>query len=151
MPSNPPSPASHLKLILWLAIACPLSLGAAVITGFSESTIVSGLGGIPGPGGQRGGPSGMAVTPDGRVLVSNTNGVVQVVQNGVLVATPAITLSVLSGPGTDRGLISIAVDPNFASNGFVYNVLSVPKPGRHDVRQPLEPVHHDRKHHRRRL
>ena len=129
MPSNPPSPASFLKLILWLAIACPLSLGAAVITGFSESTVVSGLGGIPGPGGQTGGPSGMAVTPDGRVLVSNTNGVVQVVQNGVLVATPAITLSVLTGPGTDRGLISIAVDPNFASNGFVYMFYQSLNPG----------------------
>lgn len=62
----------------------------------------------------------MAVTPDGRTLVATTDGFVKVVQNGGIIATPALALSVLSGAGTDRGLMSIAVDPNFSSNGFVY-------------------------------
>jgi glucose/arabinose dehydrogenase len=41
------------------------------------------------------------------------------VQNGVLSPTPVITLTDLNNYG-DRGLIGIAVDPSFASNGYLY-------------------------------
>ena len=103
----------------------PASAGlqAGTIGPYSQTTIVSGLGLIAGagPDNRSPGPSGMAVTPDGRVLITNLDGTVQVVQNGALVASPAIKINVLSvTPASDRGLMSIAVDPHFSSNGYVY-------------------------------
>ena len=43
-----------------------------------------------------------------------------VVQNGSLVATPALDLSAVMCTETERGLLGVAVDPQFASNGFIY-------------------------------
>ncbi|AXY73420.1 T9SS C-terminal target domain-containing protein [Paraflavitalea soli] len=64
------------------------------------------------------GPTAMAFTPDGRVLVCQQNGQLRVVKNGSLLTTPAITLSV--NTSGERGLIGVAVDPNFASNQYIY-------------------------------
>lgn len=63
-------------------------------------------------------PTAMAFTPDGRILVCQQSGQLRVVQNGTLLTTPAITLSV--NTDGERGLIGVAVDPNFASNNFIY-------------------------------
>src|SRR6185369_7219009 len=64
-------------------------------------------------------PTSMAFLPDGRLLVNQQGGSVRVVlADGTLVSTPALTRS----PNTDgeRGMIGVAVDPNFTSNGRVY-------------------------------
>lgn len=64
------------------------------------------------------GPTAMAFTPDGRVLVCQQNGQLRVVKNGSLLSTPAVTLSV--NTSGERGLIGVAVDPNFATNQYIY-------------------------------
>src|SRR5262249_17471738 len=98
------------------------------VYGFTQTTVVSGLGTImgAGPDPRNPGPAAMAVTPDGRVLIANLNGVVNIVENGALVATPAISVPVLTAPGTERGLLAMAVDPNFVSNGYVYMYYESP-------------------------
>lgn len=63
-------------------------------------------------------PSALAFIPDGRILVCQETGQLRVVKNGSLLATPAITLSVNSSG--ERGLIGVAVDPNFATNHYIY-------------------------------
>ncbi|MBO9201703.1 MULTISPECIES: PQQ-dependent sugar dehydrogenase [Niastella] len=63
-------------------------------------------------------PTAMAFTPDGRTLICQQSGQLRVVKNGSLLSTPAITLSVNSSG--ERGLIGIAVDPNFATNNYIY-------------------------------
>jgi glucose/arabinose dehydrogenase len=110
------------------AVVCLVSapLSATVISGFSQSTVVSG---ISGGGGRANGPSSMAVTPDGRVLITTASGLVRVVENGSMLATPAISLNAFSGAGGEHGLMSVAVDPNFGSNGFVYLYYSQLDPG----------------------
>lgn len=56
--------------------------------------------------------------PDGRLFVALQGGDLRVVRNGVLLPTPFVRLNVdASG---ERGLIGVALHPNFASNGFVY-------------------------------
>ncbi|MDF2188176.1 PQQ-dependent sugar dehydrogenase [Paraflavitalea sp. CAU 1676] len=60
----------------------------------------------------------MAFTPDGRALVCQQNGQLRVVKNGSLLSTPAVTLSV--NTSGERGLIGVAVDPNFATNQYIY-------------------------------
>lgn len=53
--------------------------------------------------------------PDGRVLVTELPGRVRLIQNGALQPTP-----VLDEDAAFRKLLGLALDPNFASNGFVY-------------------------------
>jgi len=65
-------------------------------------------------------PTGMAWTPDGRMLVTQDGGQLRVVRNGQLQANPAIDLTGRICPEGERGLLSVAVDPNFARNQFVY-------------------------------
>jgi glucose/arabinose dehydrogenase len=80
----------------------------AVIAGFSESVLASGLTQ----------PTAMALAPDGRIFVAEKGGTLRVVQNGTLLATPFLDIDVSTG--SERGLIGVALDPNFAGNGFVY-------------------------------
>jgi glucose/arabinose dehydrogenase len=63
-------------------------------------------------------PTAMAFTPDGRVLICQQGGQLRVVKNGSLLSTPAVSLSV--NTSGERGLIGVAVDPNFATNQFIY-------------------------------
>ncbi len=106
---------SHFGIaLLLIASARPLFSGT-VIPGFTETTIVGT--GIASP-------TGMAVAPDGRVFVTQQGGQVRVIQNGSLLAAPALSLTVDSAG--ERGLIGIALDPNFASNGFAYLQYTVP-------------------------
>jgi glucose/arabinose dehydrogenase len=85
------------------------TIGAATLpSGFSETTIASGLAT----------PTAMALAPDGRIFICQQNGALRVVKNGTLLATPFITLPVDSTG--ERGLLGVAFDPDFLSNGFVY-------------------------------
>jgi glucose/arabinose dehydrogenase len=70
-------------------------------------------------------PVTMAFAPDGRLFFNELRtGQVRVVVNGVLQAQPFATVPVeISG---ERGLLGLAFDPQFASNRFVYVLLSDP-------------------------
>ena len=78
-------------------------------SGFEVETIASGMA-LPGS---------MTFAPDGRIFIGEKGGAVRVVKDGVLLAEPLITLTDVNTFG-DRGLLSITVDPNFASNGYLY-------------------------------
>ena len=66
-------------------------------------------------------PTALAETPDHRILVTEQSGRIWVVKAGALLPTPALDISarVCSG-NSERGLLGIAVAPNFATTGFVY-------------------------------
>ncbi len=80
----------------------------AVVAGFDESVFAAGLAQ----------PTAMAVAPDGRVFVAEKTGALRVVQNGTVLPTPFVSLNV--NAASERGLIGVALDPNFATNNFVY-------------------------------
>ncbi len=80
----------------------------AVIPGFAEFPFATGLTQ----------PTAMAVASDGRVFVAEKGGTLRVVQNGSVLATPFLTVSV--DTFSERGLVGVALDPNFAATGFVY-------------------------------
>ena len=44
----------------------------------------------------------------------------RVVQNGSLLATPAVDLAAKLCTNSERGLLGVAVDPAFATNGYVF-------------------------------
>jgi glucose/arabinose dehydrogenase len=63
-------------------------------------------------------PTAMDFAPDGRLFVCEKGGRLMIVKNGALLGTPFLSVSVNSLG--ERGLLGVAFDPNFASNGFVY-------------------------------
>ena len=65
---------------------------------------------------------GFTFAPDGRIFTWEKPGVVRIVKNGVLLPTPFLNLSARVNSNADSGLLGLALDPNFASNGFVYLV-----------------------------
>src|SRR5215831_12816304 len=67
-----------------------------------------------------GAPTALAFTPDGRLLITTQTGQIRVYQNGALVGSPALDLSGKLCSNSERGLLGVAVDPAFASNGYVY-------------------------------
>ena len=64
-------------------------------------------------------PTAFAMAPDGRAFIATKDGIVHVLKNGSLLPTPFYTVSPVNN-FHDRGLIGIALDPNFESNGYVY-------------------------------
>ncbi len=63
---------------------------------------------------------GVTFAPDGRLFVWQKNGQVRIVKNGALLAQPFFSLGNKVNVAGDRGLIGLALDPGFASNGYVY-------------------------------
>src|SRR5688500_12365046 len=77
--------------------------------GFTQATFASGLNS----------PTGMAFAPDGRLFVIEQGGGVRVVTpSGQLLSQPFA--SVPARFNGEQGLIGLAFDPNFASNGHLY-------------------------------
>jgi putative heme-binding domain-containing protein len=71
----------------------------------------------------------MAVAPDGRVFVCEQTGTLRVIKDGRLLPEPFATLPVDSF--WERGLIGVALDPDFAANGLVYVNYVAPDPYPH--------------------
>ena len=104
-------------VFLWavsLALAAPGASAAPVSTGYSEQVVASGLSA----------PTAIAFLPDGRMLVTEKEGALKLVQGGA--ATTLTTIPVCTA--SEMGLLGIAVDPNFTSNGFVYLYRTKPAP-----------------------
>jgi glucose/arabinose dehydrogenase len=64
-------------------------------------------------------PSGLAVSPDGRVFVAERAGAVRLWKGGRLEDAPMVRLA-NAVVGSDTGLVGIAIHPDFARNGQVY-------------------------------
>jgi len=80
----------------------------AVPSNFIDSILVDGLSE----------PTAMALAPDGRWFVAQQGGDLRVVKDGELLETPFVSLSVDSE--NERGLIGVALDPDFETNQYVY-------------------------------
>jgi glucose/arabinose dehydrogenase len=72
----------------------------------------------------------MAFAPDGRIFVAELDGRLRVIKNGALLATPFVTIDVAGGGG-ERGLAGVVLDPNFATNHYVYVYYTAPTPTIH--------------------
>ena len=66
-------------------------------------------------------PVSLRFTPDGRIFFTekNTGNVRVILQNGTLLGTPFATVSAIFTDG-EAGLLGVALDPSFSSNGYVY-------------------------------
>lgn len=113
-----------LRLVLGLTIAVlaaspahPATAvsAAAVPAGFTDTLVAS-----------VGAPTALAFTPDGRLLIATQPGRLRVYQSGSLLSTPAIDFTNQWPGGSricsnfERGLLGVAVDPNFLVNNYIY-------------------------------
>lgn len=121
-----PNPSFQLQLYAMLFFFATVTIlsstvfAATLPTGFAETQIVSNLD-----------PTSMELAPDGRIFLTEKNGKVLVIKNGSLLSTPFVTINVDNY--NERGLQSIAFDPNFATNKYVYVFYAVPSANRNRV------------------
>lgn len=80
----------------------------AVVAGFTESLVTN----------QVSTPTALAPLPDGRVIVLQKGGEVRVLQDGAPLPGSALTLDVCST--SERGLLGVALDPEFTANGRLF-------------------------------
>jgi len=65
-------------------------------------------------------PTALTFLPDGRILIAEKSGTVRVVKASNVLPTPFIDISAHVNDYEDRGLLGIAADKDFATNGYVY-------------------------------
>ena len=89
----------------------PAASAATVPAGFSEETVFSGLTE----------PMAVRFAPDGRVFVAEKSGLIKVFPN-LTTNTPTVFADLRTNVYNfwDRGLLGLALDPNFATNPYVY-------------------------------
>lgn len=105
----------------WSASTVTFGGSIALPTGLSRTTWVSGFNDVL---------TAVAVAPDGRMFVAEQTGRLRVVKNGQLLATPFVTLAV--DPSGERGLLGVALHPDFGSNGQVYLYYTTTQGGVHN-------------------
>jgi glucose/arabinose dehydrogenase/PKD repeat protein len=84
-------------------------------------------------------PIALAFTPDGRMIVATQPGQLRVYKNGQLLQTPALDISSKLCTNSERGLLGVAVDPNFSTNKYVYLFYTYNKFGVCPTGQPTNP------------
>ena len=84
--------------------------------GFVRSSFAQGFGSVL---------TSAAFAPDGRLFLTELTGRVRIVKNGSLLPTPFATIPVLDGG--ERGLLGLALDPAFTSNGHIFLYYTTPQ------------------------
>ncbi|MEA3184985.1 MAG: hypothetical protein QOJ74_1462 [Ilumatobacteraceae bacterium] len=88
---------------------------ATVPAGFTDVQVA-----VPGPG------TGIVGLPNRTVLVLVQSGSVRLIRGDALLPAPALTMSLSPCNGGERGLLGVAVDPDFLANGFLYLYFTHP-------------------------
>jgi len=73
----------------------------------------------------------MAFSPDGRLFVCQQSGQLRIIKNGALLSEPFLVVD--TDDTGERGLLGVAFDPDFPTNGFVYVYYTVLASPRHNV------------------
>jgi acetyl esterase len=110
---------AYLRGLRMAGQGAPGSSGTAIklrSPGFSIKQVATGITGA----------TALAVAPDGRIFVCEQTGRLRVFKNGVLLTDPFLTVDV--DCHWERGLIGVAVDPDFVNNRYVYVCYVTPLP-----------------------
>lgn len=98
---------------------------AALPTGFSDTLVAS----LPKP-------TALAATPDGRLLIATQGGKLYVQKSGKL----TLARTVRACTDAERGLLGVAVDPQFAQNRYIYLYYTANVSGSCAKNSPQSPV-----------
>jgi glucose/arabinose dehydrogenase len=72
----------------------------------------------------------MELAPDGRIFVCQKDGQLRVIKNESLLSAPFLT--VMTDSGSEKGLLGIAIDPDFLNNNFLYVYYTAKTPAAHN-------------------
>ena len=98
-------------IVTTLALALLPVTALAVPSGFSEEVVLSG----------RNEPVYLTALPDGRMLLAEKGGLISIFDPTSQPATAQSYLQITNvQTGGERGLTSIALDPDFENNGYLY-------------------------------
>ena len=75
-------------------------------------------------------PTSMAFAPDGRLFVTEKGGTILIIKGDEVQSAPFATLTVEGEQS--RGLLGLAFDPAFATNGYLYVYYTTPTPAPHN-------------------
>ena len=106
-------PVVSLGIAAMLVAGLPRAEAITLPPNFQETIVV--------PGAQNGlqWPVGLAFLPDRRILIIQQSGQIRLVANGALVANALLTMPEVEFNG-ERGLLGIAVDPDFPARPYIY-------------------------------
>ena len=63
-------------------------------------------------------PTVFAFAPNGDIYIGEQSGIILIYRNGAVLPTPVVTLNTDSAG--EKGLLGLALDPKFATNGYMY-------------------------------
>jgi MYXO-CTERM domain-containing protein len=108
--------ASKLALLFAFLLVTPDARSAALDPNFTQTEL---------PGASLA-VTGMAWAPDGshRLFLTTKDGTTRIIEDGVLLPAPFMSVPGLY-LGSECGLLSLAFDPNFGENGYVYFFMTV--------------------------
>lgn len=107
-------------LVLLLVLVSSPSPAATLPTGFTETPLTKGV--------VR--PTAMALSPDGRIFVCEQTGKLRVIKDGKLLSEAFLTVPVFTEG--ERGLVGVALDPDFPQTPHVFIYYTAPKPTVHN-------------------
>ena len=113
---------SILVIVVLVLVVLPIkSVNAAPVfpPGFISEAVVTNLTG----------PTTITFAPDGRMFIGQKDGRVRVFQDGVLLPTDFINISAQVNNNRDRGLLGIAIHPDFPNTPYVYLLFTYDPPG----------------------
>jgi glucose/arabinose dehydrogenase len=106
--------AAAVAVVGWsfssLALGLPAQAAPALPANYSVQTVTQGLNF----------PTNTAWLPDGAMLIAEKAGTVKVFRGGTLQAQPVIDIRSSTNDYWDRGLLGLAVDPEYNTNHYVY-------------------------------
>jgi len=85
-------------------------------------------------------PTALAFTPDDRILVTEKTGRLWVVKDDARVEPAALDISQDVCSNGERGLLGVAIDPDFETNGYIYLYYTFNKSDGCPTRPPGTPV-----------
>src|SRR5262249_21150342 len=105
-----------------VVVGSPAPSGATITftpSGFVEGVVASNL------------PfaAGVAFAPGGRLVLTLKGGVVRVYQNGTLLPTPFLDITSQVSNSNDRGLLGVAIHPDFPHTPYIYLLFTWNPPG----------------------
>jgi uncharacterized protein (TIGR03437 family) len=74
-------------------------------------------------------PTAIAFLPNGKMLITTQGGTIRIFDGSTLLATPALNISSRICSNSERGLLGIAVDPDFNTNQWIYVFYTHPGNG----------------------
>ena len=101
--------AARATIPALVAVAMLAAAGMALPEGFKSETIGTGLDLVA-----------VKVAPDGRVFVTEKKGTIRVVKDDKVLPAPFVNISSKVDATREKGLLGIAIDPDYLANKFVY-------------------------------